>query len=167
MPTPASQCRRFRADRRRGPRLPAPPHVAARASLPLRRYIMRGTRTQKIAVGMLVCAALAASGIGKAGAQSNDIDEMVNNGGVAPNLELTPVQRSVIYQAVHRDKARTAPSRFATRIGADVPPMIELYELPDEVLADNPVAKLYKFTRVDEQIVLVDPTKMRVVAVIG
>jgi hypothetical protein len=45
--------------------------------------------------------------------------------------------------------------------------MIELYTLPDEIVADNPVAKLYKFTRVDEQVVLVDPTKMRVVAVIG
>src|ERR1700684_326954 len=128
---------------------------------------MRGNRTRKIARGMLVCAALAASGIGVAEAQTNDIDEMVNNGGVALNLELTPVQRSVIYQAVHRDKSRSAPNRFAMRIGADVPPMIELYELPDDVLADNPVAKIYKFTRVDEQVVLVDPTKMRVVAVIG
>ena len=128
---------------------------------------MRGSRTPKITLGMLVCAALAASGIGEASAQTNDIDEMVNNGGVAPNLELTPVQRSVIYQAVHRDKSRGAPNPFATRIGADVPPMTELYALPDEVLADNPVAKLYKFTRVDEQVVLVDPTMMRVVAVIG
>jgi hypothetical protein len=128
---------------------------------------MRGNRTRKIARDMLVCAALAASGIGVAEAQTNDIDEIVNNGGVAPNLELTPVQRSVIYQAVHRDKSRAAPNRFAATIGADVPPMIELYALPDEVVADNPVAKLYKFTRVDEQVVLVDPTKMRVVAVIG
>jgi uncharacterized protein DUF1236 len=116
---------------------------------------------------MLVCAALATGGTGDARSQTNDIDEMVNNGGVAPNLELTSVQRSAIYQAVHRDKTRAAPNRFAASIGADVPPMIELYALPDEVLADNPVAKLYKFTRVDEQIVLVDPTKMRVVAVIG
>jgi hypothetical protein len=122
---------------------------------------------QKIALGMLVCAALATGGTGDARSQTNDIDEMVNNGGVAPNLELTSVQRSAIYQAVHRDKTRAAPNRFAASIGADVPPMIELYALPDEVLADNPVAKLYKFTRVDEQIVLVDPTKMRVVAVIG
>jgi hypothetical protein len=128
---------------------------------------MRGNRTPKIALGIFFCAGWAVSGIGQAGAQSNDIDEMVNSGGVAPNLELTPVQRSVIYQAVYRDKGRTAPNRFATGIGADVPPMIELYALPDEVLADNPVAKLYKFTRVDEQVVLVDPTKMRVVAVIG
>jgi len=122
---------------------------------------------QKIALGMLVCAALATGGTGDVRSQTNDIDEMVNNSGVAPNLELTPVQRSAIYQAVHRDKTRAAPNGFAASIGADVPPMIELYALPDEILADNPVAKLYKFTRVDEQIVLVDPTKMRVVAVIG
>ena len=128
---------------------------------------MRSNRRRKIALGVLVCAALTASGVGVAGAQSNGIDETVNNVGVAPNLELTPVQRNAIYQAVHRDKSRVAPNRFAATIGADVPPMIDLYALPDEVLADNPVAKLYKFTRVDEQVVLVDPTKMRVVAVIG
>jgi hypothetical protein len=45
--------------------------------------------------------------------------------------------------------------------------MIELYMLPDDILANNPVTKLYKFTRVDDQVVLVDPTNMRVIAVIG
>jgi Protein of unknown function (DUF1236) len=120
-----------------------------------------------VAQGLLVCAALSVIGISGATAQTNDIDEMAGNGGVATNLELTPAQRNLIYQAVHRDKSKEAPSRFVARIGADVPPMIELYALPDQVLADNPVTKLYKFTRVDEQVVLVDPTKMRVVAVIG
>ena len=42
-----------------------------------------------------------------------------------------------------------------------------LYTLPDDILANNPETKLYKFTKVDDQIVLVDPTKMRVIAVIG
>ena len=60
-----------------------------------------------------------------------------------------------------------APSHFATNVGADVPPMIELYTLPDDIVADNPVTKLYKFTKVEDQVVLVDPTKMRVMAVIG
>jgi hypothetical protein len=60
-----------------------------------------------------------------------------------------------------------APSRFATHVGADVPPMIELYTLPDDIVANNPETKLYKFTRVDEDVVLVDPVKMRVIAVIG
>lgn len=128
---------------------------------------MSAYRTRQIAGVMLVCTALASIGFDGAYAQTGDIDETVNSAGVAPKLELTPAQRSVIYQTVHRDKTKLAPNRFAARIGADVPPMIELYTLPDAVLTDNPVAKLYKFTRVDDQVVLVDPTKMRVVAVIG
>ena len=87
--------------------------------------------------------------------------------GVAPKLELTQAQRNAIYQEVHKDKSKVAPRRFATHVGADVPPMIELYTLPDDIVANNPETKLYKFTRVDEDVVLVDPVKMRVIAVIG
>lgn len=102
-----------------------------------------------------------------AAAQTNDIDEVVNANGVAPKLELTAAQKNAIYQAVHKDRSKVAPSRFATNVGAEVPPMIELYTLPDDILANNPVTKLYKFTRVDDQVVLVDPTNMRVIDVIG
>jgi hypothetical protein len=45
--------------------------------------------------------------------------------------------------------------------------MIELYMLPDDVLAANPVTKLYKYTMVQDQVVIVDPTNMRAIAVIG
>jgi hypothetical protein len=129
-----------------------------------RRPIARSPRSF-----VLACAALALIGVGvdRAAAQSGDIDEAVSAHGVTPKLELTPAQRSAIYQEVHKDKSKVAPSRFATHVGADVPPMIELYALPDDILANNPDTKLYKFTRVDDQIVLVDPTKMRVIVVIG
>ena len=50
---------------------------------------------------------------------------------------------------------------------ADVPPIIDLYSLPDDILATNPETQPYKFAEVDDQVVLVDPTKMRVIAVIG
>ena len=50
---------------------------------------------------------------------------------------------------------------------ADVPPMIELYTLPDDATASVPAAKLYKYTMVENKVVLVDPTKMRVIDVIG
>jgi hypothetical protein len=60
-----------------------------------------------------------------------------------------------------------APSRFPATVGAEVPPMIELYMLPDDVLAANPVTKLYKYTMVQDQVVIVDPTNMRAIAVIG
>ena len=109
-----------------------------------------------------------AAGVKVGAAQTADIDEVVNANGVAPKLELTAAQKSAISQAVHKDKSnKVAPSHFATNVGADVPPMIELYMLPDEILANNPVTKRDKFTRVEDQVVLVDPTKMRVTAVIG
>ena len=115
----------------------------------------------------LVCAATMLVGVDVAGAQADDIDEVVSPNGVAPKLELTAAQRSAIYQAVARDKGKVAPSRFPTTVGGEVPPMIELYMLPDDILANNPVTKLYKFTRVEDRVVLVDPINMRVIAVIG
>lgn len=115
----------------------------------------------------LGCAAAIFLGIGVAAAQSGGIEENVTANHVSPKLELTPAQRSAIYQEVRKDKGKVAPSRFATNVGADVPPMIELYALPDDILANNPVTKYYKFTRVDDQVVLVDPLHMRVIAVIG
>jgi Protein of unknown function (DUF1236) len=107
------------------------------------------------------------SSVDVARAQAAKIEEVADINGVVPKLELTPAQRSAIYQEVHKDKSKVAASRCATNVGAEVPPMIELYMLPDDILANNPDTKLYKFTRVDDQIVLVDPTNMRVIAVIG
>jgi hypothetical protein len=111
--------------------------------------------------------AFAASGTCMVAAQTAGIEEQVSEQGVAPKLALTAAQRSAIYQEVHTDKSKVAPSRFAAQVGAEVPPMIELYMLPDDILANNPETKLYKFTKVDDAIVLVDPTRMRVIAVIG
>jgi len=118
---------------------------------------------------ILACAAtaLVGAGFGLSGAQAGEIEEVVSPNGLAAKLELTAAQRSAIYQAVSGDKSKVAPSRFPTTVGAEVPPMIELYMLPDDILANNPATKLYRFTKVEDRVVLVDPTKMGVVAVIG
>ncbi len=134
----------------------------AEREAPMKSYIIH-----RLVVMALVGTAPALLGAGAACAQTNDIDEVVSANGLAPKLELTAAQKSAIYQAVHKEKSKVAPSRFATNVGAEVPPMIELYMLPDDILANNPVTKLYKFTRVDDKVVLVDPTNMRVIDVIG
>jgi hypothetical protein len=82
-------------------------------------------------------------------------------------LELTAAQRNAIYAAVTKDRTKVAPQPFSTAVGADVPPMIELYSLPDDAVAENPAAEFYKYTMVEGEVVLVDPTKMRVIAKIG
>ncbi len=80
---------------------------------------------------------------------------------------LTATQRRAIYAAVSADRSKKAKTPFAPAIGASVPPMIELYPLPDQVLAQNRAANFYEYTVVHDKVVLVDPTRMRVVEVIG
>jgi hypothetical protein len=120
-----------------------------------------------LALLALACTVSLIIGVEVAAAQADDINEAVNVHGVTPTLELTPAQRGAIYQEVHKDTSKVAPSRFATRLGAEVPPTIELYPLPDDIQANSPEIKLYKFTGVDDEVVLVDPMQMRVIAVIG
>jgi hypothetical protein len=80
---------------------------------------------------------------------------------------LSPVQRRAIYSTVAKDKSKAAKIYFAPTVGADVPPMIELYTLPDQVLAENHGAEAFEYTLEQDKVVLVDPTRMRVVDVIG
>jgi hypothetical protein len=129
-----------------------------------------------VLAAVLFGAALAAS---SGGAQTNDpgsfgADRAGNAGsdtGVSGAIEqqplLTPAQRSAIYAEVSKDTSKASPKEFSAVIGADVPPMIELYTLPDDALAAVPAAKFYKYTVVENKVVVVDPTKMRVIDVIG
>jgi len=89
------------------------------------------------------------------------------SGAVQQQPLLSPAQRSAIYAEVIKDPSKSSPQRFSAVVGADVPPMIELYALPDDATAVVPAAKLYKYTMVDDKVVVVDPTKMRIVDVIG
>jgi hypothetical protein len=90
-----------------------------------------------------------------------------DDAGVPQKLELTAAQRSTIYAAVTKDASKVAPQRFSTTVGAEVPPMIELYALPEEATAVNPAAKFFEYTIVENEVVLIDPTKMRVIDRIG
>jgi hypothetical protein len=119
---------------------------------------MKGYSTARIAVATL--ALVFAAGAQNIQAQSDDA-------GVAQKLELVAAQRSAIYAAVSKDRSKMSPQRFPTVIGAEVPPMINLYALPDDIVSGNPAAKIYEFTMVGDKVVLVDPTRMRVVDTIG
>lgn len=89
------------------------------------------------------------------------------NGGTEQKLILTPAQRRAIYDAVTKDKSKIAKIHFPATVGAEVPPMLELHALPDDAVAGNQTAKFFEYTVVQDKVVLVDPTRMRVVDVIG
>ena len=82
-------------------------------------------------------------------------------------LQLTPQQRGVIYQTVINEKLRTPPpADLPVAIGAQIPAATELYALPDAIMADVPSARLYKYTVAQNQVLIVDPTTMKVIDVI-
>jgi hypothetical protein len=109
--------------------------------------------------------------IGSAGRPARAQSEPDPSSGLGVNEQqkpqLTPVQRRTIYASVANDKSKTARVHFVPIVGADVPPMIELYTLPDQVLAENHAATSFEYTVEAGKVVLVDPTRMRVVDVIG
>ena len=119
---------------------------------------MSGYRTARIAIATMAIV-LAAAGQ-NINAQNADAD-------IAQKLDLTAAQRSAIYATISKDRSKTSPQRFSAVIGAEVPPMINLYALPDDIVSGNSAAKLIQCTMVDDKVVLVDPTRMRVVDTIG
>jgi hypothetical protein len=113
----------------------------------------------------LVCGVILQSAAAQ-GVDAGGPSSAVNDKG-QQKLILTPEQRRAIYAAVSKDKSKTAKIHFPAAVGAEVPPVLELYALPDAAVAGNQTAKFFEYTMVQDKVVLVDPTRMRVVDVIG
>ena len=134
----------------------------------MKPYFRHGT----IAIGSLALALL--GGLGAASAQIGSTPPTIQDGTIgrgdpySTELRLSESQKSAIADAVRRDNKAVEPSiSFVVSVGAPVPPVIELYMLPDAVLAELPAAKRVKYTVVKNQLVLVDPVTMRVVDIIS
>ena len=122
----------------------------------------------------LATAALAlAWGIGIAAAQVNPPGGPGDplSGALAPptdatQIRLTPEQKRAIVTAVRDIKIPPPSNAFTVAVGVQVPPSIELYALPIAALSQAPEVKLLRYTMVQNQVVLVDPTNLRVIEVI-
>jgi hypothetical protein len=114
-----------------------------------------------------------ALGAGLAAAQTRAPDGLPQPGGAVnpvnpAQLQLSPAQKTAILNAVRQQSASIRPpvSSFSVAVGEMVPPSIELYILPDNALSEVPEAKAVKYTVVQNQVVLVDPTTMRIIDVL-
>lgn len=123
------------------------------------------TRNLRLAL-LFLAVLLYGAAAGGAAAQSVGADEAVGPGGtVTQNLSLTPVQRRTIYDAVARQHLPGSQRAIVAAIGALVPPAAALRDLPDRAagIADG---GFLKYAMVENDVVLVDPIRMRVVDVI-
>ena len=80
-------------------------------------------------------------------------------------LQLTPAQKATIFTTIRRTATRVVPPPADVRIdiGAEVPSSIELYAFPDAVVENLPAVKPYRFTIVNDMLVLIDPTRATIV----
>jgi len=81
-------------------------------------------------------------------------------------LQLSAAQKTAILNAIRQDNRKITQGTFPAAVGGQVPPSIDLYPLPNGALAQAPELNVLKYTMTQNDIVLVDPTKMRVVEVI-
>ncbi|MFY9694779.1 MAG: DUF1236 domain-containing protein [Xanthobacteraceae bacterium] len=98
-------------------------------------------------------------------AQSAGADEAITSrGAVTQTVGLTSAQKIAIYNAVLRQRARASSMRIEATVGAPVSRSVPLAELPDQTgIADM---TLLKYAMVADDVVVVDPIRMRVVDVI-
>ncbi len=106
-------------------------------------------------------------GSAAATAQSVEVDEAVtSHGAVRQQLDLTPAQRSAIYNAVRQQRGRASTTLIQSAVGAPVSRLVVLADLPDQATANEPWAAVLKYAMVEDDVVVVDPVQMRVVDVI-
>lgn len=79
-------------------------------------------------------------------------------------IEFTPVQRQTIYRTIVREQVAPATPTVEYRVGMHVPESARLYEVPEAVAVEVPAVRSYKYMRVNNRVVLVDPATSEVVA---
>lgn len=107
--------------------------------------------------------------LGSTGARAQSIgpDEAVKpDGAVSQQLALTAAQRTAIYNAVVAQRPRVSSIAIPGAVGAAVSPTAQLSDLPDQTAADNPWAAFLKYAMVEDDVVVIDPVRMRVVDII-
>jgi len=82
-------------------------------------------------------------------------------------LRLSPAQRTAVLNAVLQESGKVkAPPNLQASVGGQVPPSIELYTQPSGAMAQTPELRSLKYTMSQNQVLLVDPTTMRVIDII-
>jgi hypothetical protein len=132
---------------------------------------LHGNPQAKTAVGaLLLIAPLVLVGIPRPADAQTPPSVSLGTADPSAPLALTPAEKAAIGDAVRQDKAKPnagAAPKSPVSIGAQLPASIALRILPDAALAQAPAAKTVQYTVIGNQVVLVDPTNMRVVDIIN
>jgi hypothetical protein len=129
----------------------------------------RTARAESLAAALLLLAPMALVAASAPATAQTPPSASLGAADPAAPLALTPAERAAIFAAVRQDKAKPdskMPPDAPVSVGVQLPASIALRILPDAALAQAPAAKTVQYTLIGNQVVLVDPTNMRVVDII-
>jgi hypothetical protein len=92
----------------------------------------------------------------------------VSSPGAQPAVEFqwTPEVERGVYGRVTRERVRTAPpAGFSVTVGAEVPPAVELYEVPADI--EYAPVRRYRYTVHEDRVFIVDPGTRKVIRIIS
>ena len=83
------------------------------------------------------------------------------------HLNLTNAQRHEIWRTVSKQATKeNTPTGFKAMVGETAPRSIKLQALPYEVSSRIPAMKWYDFAMLENQVLIVDPTSMKIVDIV-
>jgi hypothetical protein len=88
------------------------------------------------------------------------------NAGEQGGLQLSTAQRTEIWKRLANQPATSAPSGFQPKVGATVPPSLQLKSLPNSVSSQVPQVQSYDYAMVQSQVLIVDPATKKIVSII-
>ena len=105
--------------------------------------------------------------------RDNDRNRTTTGQGAAPNkgnvsVNITPEKRTQIHQVVIKERSAPRVDRvdFDLSVGTAVPRSVRFVAVPSTIIAIEPSWRGYDYFMVGEQIVIVDPRSMEIVAII-
>jgi hypothetical protein len=118
-------------------------------------------RVSSLVLTLLLCGAAGAA------AQMAGPDEAIGaSGHITQKLALSAVQKSAIYNAAVRQKVPPASRGITPIVGSPVLPSVPLFDLPSAANLEAAEIRFLKYAMVENDVVVVDPIRMRVVDVI-
>jgi Protein of unknown function (DUF1236) len=86
--------------------------------------------------------------------------------GASPSASLTSEQRGRITEVIKKEKIRPESNvNFPLSVGTEVPRTVRLHRLPREIVEVEPRWRPYEFILVGDEIVIVNPRNLEIVAV--
>lgn len=83
------------------------------------------------------------------------------------NLSLTSAQEKLAWRDLSRGESQREPSNFTASAGTTVPNDVRLRPIPRKVASQIPTLKPYRYARLRNEILIVNPTDKRVADVIN